>query len=82
MDNKQSINKKQCLICRKDLRKLTRTQEWDSRVYHITCWSNMIRDIKHFDKICYVKYGHRRLIDGKTIEEHKKSDDPIIVSFD
>lgn len=74
--------RKKCLICQKDLRRLTKTKEWDSRVYHITCWSNMIRDIKHFDKICYAKYGHRKLIDGKTKEEHKASDEPIIVSFD
>jgi hypothetical protein len=78
----EPIKKKKCLICRKDLRKLTKTEEWDSRVYHITCWANMIRDIKHFDKIAYTKYGHKKLIDGKTIEEHKRSNEPIIVSFD
>ena len=79
-DNKQ--NRKKCLICEKDLRKLTKTKEWDSRVYHVTCWNMMIKDIRHFDKVAYTKYNCHRLIDGKTIEEHKDSNEPIIVSFD
>ena len=81
LDDKSS-SKKKCLICDKDLRRLTKTKEWDSRVYHVTCWNMMIKDIRHFDKVAYTKYNCHKMIDGKTLEEHKESNEPIIVSFD
>ena len=71
-----------CLMCGKELRKLTRTEDWDGRKYHVTCWSQLIKDIRHFDKVCYTKYNYKRLVDGKTIEEHRNSEDPIVVTFD
>ena len=74
--------RKRCLICDKFLRKLSKTNDWESRVYHITCWRTLIIDIKHYDRIAYTKYGCKRLIDGKTLEEHKASDDPWVVDFD
>ena len=74
--------RKKCLICNKFLRKLTKTDDWDSRVYHITCWRTLIMDIKHYDKIAYTKYGCKRVIDGKTLEEHRADPEPWVVDFD
>ena len=81
MEDKE-LKDRACLICDKPLRKLTKNNDWENRAYHITCWSTMIKDIKHFDKICYVKYDYKNLIDGKTKEEWAESEEPITVYFD
>lgn len=76
------FNKKKCLICNKYLRKLSKSQDWSNRTYHIHCWKEMIQDIKNFDKVCYVKYDYEPLIEGKTLEEWKKIGNGIEVHFD
>ena len=79
------VSKKQygdCVMCGKELRMLPKSADWADRRHHVTCWSQMIKDMRHFHKVCYTKYDYKRLIDGKTIEEHRQSEDPIVVTFD
>tara|TARA_R110002126_G_scaffold279023_1_gene425808 strand:- start:18147 stop:18383 length:237 start_codon:yes stop_codon:yes gene_type:complete len=75
-------SKKKCLICNKYLRKLSVNSDWLNRAYHIHCWKIMIKDIKNFDKICYVKYDYDPLIEGKTLEEWREIGNGIVVHFD
>jgi hypothetical protein len=73
---------KHCLICGGRLRKLTKTEDNDDRVYHITCWKEMIRDIDKFHIVAFTKYNYEELICGKTKAEYEDSDEPFVLHFD
>lgn len=74
---------KYCLICGKKLRPLLKSEDWDTRVYHITCFRNLIQDIYRYDNVAYKKYGHKkRLFDGTLQEDIIKGKKNIIVNFD
>ena len=64
-----------CLICKKKLRPLYKNNDWESRKYHITCFRDLIADIKNFDKVCYTKYKYKKKVNGievdKIPENHK-----------
>jgi len=71
-----------CKICGKKLRPLTKSKDWDSRCYHITCFQDLIKDIYKYDSVAYKKYGHKKKIGNIFIEEFVNSDKPIIMDFD
>ena len=73
---------KMCLICGGRLRKLTKTEDSPDRVYHLTCWREMIKDIDNFNIVAFSKYNYEELICGKTRKEHANSDEPFVLSFD
>jgi len=77
-----SFQGKKCLICNKYLRKLTKSEDWKKRVYHIKCWNMMIQDIKNFDKICYDKYDYEPVVEGKTIKEWRELGKGITINWD
>ena len=47
-----------CLMCGKELRKLTRTEDWDGRKYHVTCW--------HAGRFTIIYYRLRKEIPRKS----------------
>ena len=70
-----------CKICKRKLRPLKTEQDWEGRKYHITCFKDLIRDIHNYHKICYSKYGHKKLIAGIPIDEPMPKEG-IKLSFD
>jgi hypothetical protein len=73
---------KHCLICGGRLRALTKTDDLPDRVYHITCWKEMIHDIDKFHIVAFTKYNYEELICGKTKAEYIDSDEPFVLHFD
>ena len=53
-----------CKICGRKLRPLKNCDDWDSRKYHITCFKELLSDISNYNKVCFKKYGHTKLIGG------------------
>ena len=70
-----------CLACGKRLKDL-KLRPNDKKVYHEKCWKMLLSDIKNFDKVAESKFFYIPLIDGKTLEEHKKCEEPITLHFD
>ena len=71
-----------CRICKKKLKKFTKQNDWENRAYHQRCFDEMIRDIAHYSKRAYTKYGHlKRTSHGLTNKESLNSG-PITLHFD
>lgn len=70
-----------CKICNKKLRPLTKSKDWDTRCYHITCFQELIKDIYKYDSVAYKKYGHKKKIGNVFIEDFVNSKEPIIIEF-
>lgn len=76
-------NSKTCKICGKKLRPLTKSQDWDSRVYHVTCFRDLISDISKFDHLAFKKYGYKRKVNNNVyVEDFEKGKNPLVISFD
>ena len=71
-----------CRICNRKLRPLTKSQDWDSRVYHITCFKELVKDIYKFDSIAFKKYGYKKKIGNKNLKDFIEGKEPITISFD
>lgn len=71
-----------CKICDRKLRPLSKSKDWDSRCYHITCFRDLIKDIYRYDKIAYKKYNHKLKVGGKDLMDFKAGKEPIIIHFD
>lgn len=71
-----------CKICGKKLRPLTKSKDWETRCYHITCFQDLIKDIYKYDKVAYKKYGHKKKINGSVfVEDFVNSNKPIVIEF-
>ena len=71
-----------CRICGKKLRPFTKNEDWDTRIYHITCFKNLIKDIYKFDSIAFKKYGFDKKIGNMPIKNFTEGNKPITISFD
>ena len=74
-----------CKICKKKLRPLNKNPDFQGRKYHISCWRELLSDIKNYSKRAYTKYNHQKLIAGVTEEEARDrmaSGEQIIITFD
>ena len=72
-----------CKLCGKKLRKFRVTAEYSNRIYHKKCFESICEDVKNFHTVAYEKYGYeKRFSNGLTLEENKKSKDPLVVTFD
>tara|TARA_R100001230_G_C5684244_1_gene192508 strand:+ start:1567 stop:1815 length:249 start_codon:yes stop_codon:yes gene_type:complete len=58
-----------CAICKKKLRPLYKNKDWDSRKYHVTCFRDLLADIKNFDTVAYTKYKYKKKVNGIPIED-------------
>tara|TARA_R110000803_G_scaffold50732_3_gene105128 strand:+ start:232 stop:498 length:267 start_codon:yes stop_codon:yes gene_type:complete len=70
-----------CKICDRKLRPLTKSKDWDSRCYHVTCFRDLVTDIYNFDKIAYKKYNHKKKVGTKSLDEFINGKEPIIINF-
>tara|TARA_R110000824_G_scaffold149406_2_gene319721 strand:- start:2551 stop:2799 length:249 start_codon:yes stop_codon:yes gene_type:complete len=61
-----------CKICKKNLRPLYKNNDWETRKFHVSCFKELISDIKNYHLIAYDKYGHEKTIGGIPISEAKK----------
>ncbi len=68
-----------CLSCGKRLKTLENQQPI---AYHIKCFNELIGDFNRFDKIAVEKYNYEILIEGKTREGWRQTDEPITLHFD
>ena len=57
-ESKEKKDRGDCLMCGKELRKLTRTEDWDGRKYHVTCW--------HAGRFTIIYYRLRKEIPRKS----------------
>ena len=74
-----------CKICNKKLRPFSKNQDFPERKFHISCWKELLSDIKHYDKRAYTKYNHQKLIAGVTEQEAReriRNGEKIIITFD
>lgn len=71
-----------CKICNKKLRPLTKSQDWDTRMYHITCFKDLVKDIYRFDTVAFKKYGYKKKIGNTTLKEFTEGKKPITICFD
>ena len=72
-----------CRLCKKKLRKFRVSREYDNRVYHKKCFEIICNDVRDFHNVAYTKYGYKKKYsNGLTLEENRKSKDPLVVSFD
>jgi len=71
-----------CRICNKKLRPLTKNEDWDTRMYHITCFKELVKDIYKFDSIAFKKYGHKKKVGNTPIKEFMDGKKPITISFE
>ena len=70
MPSGQYENEKRfCKICGRKLRPLKHVDDWESRKYHITCWKELLSDIYNYNRVCYKKYGHKKIINGIPIDQ-------------
>jgi hypothetical protein len=81
-DEKDNSGEKLCKICGKRLRPLTKSKDWDTRCYHVTCFRDLIKDIYRFDQVAFKKYGHKKRIGDMYLHEFIKGKNPIIIHFD
>ena len=58
-----------CKICDRKLRPLKTMEDWESRKYHITCFKELVSDIYNYNKVCYKKYGHKKMVAGLPIDK-------------
>tara|TARA_R110002012_G_scaffold139784_2_gene297229 strand:+ start:684 stop:926 length:243 start_codon:yes stop_codon:yes gene_type:complete len=61
-----------CKICGKKLRPLLKQEDYDQRVYHVTCFDNIIKDLNNFGKVAYTKYNYKKKVNNMTIDDAKK----------
>jgi hypothetical protein len=72
-----------CKICEKRLRRLCKTTDWQGRIYHISCYKGIIKDVYNYNEVAYTKYGHEKRIDGILVSElKKKKNHKFIINFD
>jgi len=74
-----------CKICQKKLRPLNKKDDYPSRKFHISCWKELLADIKHYNKRAYTKYNHKKMICGVTEQEARErlcNGEKIIMTFD
>ena len=84
MEDIQNDPKEQrtCRICKGKLKKFTKQNDWKGRAYHQRCFDEIIRDIAHYNKRAYTKYGHKKRTSfGLTFKEQKEAG-PITLTFD
>jgi len=72
---------RRCRICKKKLRPLWASQDWDDRKYHITCFRELLADIHNYNKVCYTKYKHKKVVAGMEIDKIPK-DHKFVLNFD
>ena len=70
-----------CKICGRKLRPLKNIDDWDSRKYHITCFKELLSDISNYNRVCFSKYGHTKLIAGLPADQPLPPGG-IMISFD
>ena len=58
-----------CRICERKLRPLTKSKDWDTRVYHVTCFKELVKDIYKYDTIAFKKYGFKKKIGDKNLKK-------------
>lgn len=74
-----------CKICGKKLRPLLKQDDWEQRVYHVTCFNNILKDLTNFGKTAYTKYGYKRKFHGLNKEEaqrHVENGGKFKITFD
>ncbi len=70
-----------CLLCGKRLKTGT-IENKKKTVFHQKCFNLIISDFNNFHKIAEEKYDYKEIICGKTKEEWRTSEDPLILHFD
>jgi len=74
-----------CKICQKKLRPLLKNDDFKNRKFHISCWKELLSDVKHYNKRAYTKYGHTKKVCGVSEQEARErlfNGEKIIVTFD
>tara|TARA_R110000787_G_scaffold148684_1_gene262561 strand:+ start:248 stop:508 length:261 start_codon:yes stop_codon:yes gene_type:complete len=74
-----------CKICHKKLRPFNKNEDFKTRKFHISCWKELLADIKHYNKRAYTKYDHKKVVCGVTIDEARErilNGEKIIIDFD
>lgn len=71
-----------CRICNKKLRPLTKSEDWETRMYHITCFKDLVKDIYKFDSVAFKKYGFKKKVGNMPIKDFTEGKKPITICFD
>tara|TARA_R110001592_G_scaffold150295_3_gene376165 strand:+ start:2037 stop:2297 length:261 start_codon:yes stop_codon:yes gene_type:complete len=74
-----------CKICQKKLRPLSKKDDYPNRKFHISCWKELLADIKHYNKRAYTKFNHQKIICGVPeleARERLANGEKILITFD